>query len=80
MDESPTPLFVADVFAKVLLATFVAVALGWVLAILAFGHLAVRDIVGSVISAGKLGVSASYQCTEPHHYCEKQLLDQALHY
>lgn len=51
MDGSPTPLFVADVFAKVLLATFAAVALGWVLAILAFGHLAVRDIVGSVISA-----------------------------
>ena len=32
------------------------------------------------ITTGKLAVSASYQCTEPHHYCEKQLLDQALHY
>ena len=45
MDGSPTPLFVADVFAKVLLATSAAVALGWVLAILAFGHLAVRDML-----------------------------------
>jgi len=63
------PLFVADVFAKVLLAKFAAVALGWVLAILAFGHLAIRDIVGSVISAGsprngKNGTSGRWRNTQ----------------